>query len=48
MLKDTLENLKIDEMESLPPVDQMLEVFDNAPQQKHLHIVIQRYLRVNI
>ncbi|KAG1755294.1 uncharacterized protein EDB91DRAFT_285621 [Suillus paluster] len=28
-------------MESLSPIDQMLEVFDSAPPHKHLHIVVQ-------
>ncbi|KAG1843677.1 hypothetical protein F4604DRAFT_251848 [Suillus subluteus] len=40
-LKRTLESLELNEMDSLSPVDEMLEVFGNAPQRKHLHIVIQ-------
>ncbi|KAG1837969.1 hypothetical protein DFJ58DRAFT_846251 [Suillus subalutaceus] len=41
VLKRTLESLELNEMESISPVDEVLEVFDNAPQHKHLHIVIQ-------
>jgi hypothetical protein len=41
MIDDNLNSLKLDEMEPLSPLDEILEVFDNAPQHKHLHIVIQ-------
>lgn len=40
-LESILPSLELDEMKSLSPVDEMLEVFGNAPQRKHLHIVIQ-------
>ncbi|KAG2336544.1 hypothetical protein BDR05DRAFT_1063613 [Suillus weaverae] len=40
-LKRTLESLELNKMESPSPVDEMLEVFDNAPPRKRLHIVIQ-------
>ena len=42
MLKHTLESLELNEMESLSPVDEMLDIFINPPQRKQLHIVVQR------
>ncbi|KAG1894257.1 uncharacterized protein F5891DRAFT_985144 [Suillus fuscotomentosus] len=41
MIEHNLNNLTLDPMKSLSPVDEMVEIFPDAPPRKYLHIIIQ-------
>ncbi|KAG2058084.1 hypothetical protein BDR06DRAFT_1033846 [Suillus hirtellus] len=41
MIEQNLNNLTLDPMKSLSPVDEMVEIFPDAPPCKYLHIIIQ-------
>ncbi|KAG2056542.1 hypothetical protein BDR06DRAFT_879707 [Suillus hirtellus] len=41
MIEHNLNNLTLDPMKSLSPVDEMVEIFPDAPLRKYLHIIIQ-------
>ncbi|KAG1893517.1 uncharacterized protein F5891DRAFT_985860 [Suillus fuscotomentosus] len=41
MIEQNLNNLTLDPMKSLSPVDEMVEIFPDAPPRKYLHIIIQ-------
>ncbi|KAJ8584000.1 hypothetical protein M405DRAFT_747732 [Rhizopogon salebrosus TDB-379] len=41
-LEHNINNLELDPKKSLLPVAEMLEVFDNPPKRRHLHIVVKR------
>ncbi|KAG2045763.1 hypothetical protein BDR06DRAFT_1015318 [Suillus hirtellus] len=41
MIEQNLNNLTLDPMKSLSPVDEMVEIFPDAPLHKYLHIIIQ-------
>ncbi|KAG2100178.1 uncharacterized protein F5147DRAFT_813356 [Suillus discolor] len=40
-IEHNLNNLTLDPMKSLSPVDEMVKIFPNAPPHKYLHIIIQ-------
>ncbi|KAG1895096.1 uncharacterized protein F5891DRAFT_984546 [Suillus fuscotomentosus] len=41
MIEHNLNNLTLDPTKSLSPVDEMVEIFPDAPPRKYLHIIIQ-------
>ncbi|KAG1893776.1 uncharacterized protein F5891DRAFT_962503 [Suillus fuscotomentosus] len=41
MIEHNLNNLTLDPTKSLSPVDEIVEIFPNAPPRKYLHIIVQ-------
>ncbi|KAG2057287.1 hypothetical protein BDR06DRAFT_969482 [Suillus hirtellus] len=48
MIEHNLNNLTLDPTKSLSPVDEMVEIFPDAPPSKYLHIIIQCLPAINI
>ncbi|KAG2052597.1 hypothetical protein BDR06DRAFT_972977 [Suillus hirtellus] len=48
MIEHNLNNLTLDPMKSLPPVDEIIEIFPDTPLRKYLHIIVQCLPAVDI